>query len=402
MIKVVTISLENEMDLVLAHKRSMKVAEQLGLTMATQTTFATAVSEIARTVIEHTDDGMLHIGLEQNKTRYSLCATVTFDKEIHFTNSDAGFYYAQKLVPEFSLAENDDINLIEMKIGLPRSLKLDPVKISQLKKYFESEAPLNAYEEIKQRNITLHRIAGQQEEEIRQSRLIDEKKTEFISIASHEIKTPMTILKAYTQMAKATTEPVSDHLKGLLSKIDLQSTKLMALVQQLLDISKIENGNLQYNMKSISLNDFLSNQLAVMQQILPYHRLSAKLGRDVDIFIDELRLEQVFSNLLGNAAKYSEKNTAIRIITELDNEGKVTIGVIDQGKGISADNLKSIFDKFYRAKDVLKTHAGLGMGLYVTSKIVTDHGGSIWAESTEGSGSAFYFTLPLPSTDTNG
>jgi signal transduction histidine kinase len=394
MIKVVSISLENEMDLVLAHKRSMKVAEQLGLTIATQTTFATAVSEIARTVIEHTDDGMLDIGLVQNKQRYSLCAIVTFDKEIHFTNSDAGFYYAQKLVPEFNLSENDDANLIEMKIGLPRSLKLDPVKISLLKKYFESEAPLNAYEEIKQRNITLHKIADQQEEEIRQSRLIDEKKTEFISIASHEIKTPMTVLKAYTQMAKATSEHVSDNLKNLLDKIDLQSTKLMALVQQLLDISKIENGNLQYNMKSISLNDFLRNQMTVMQQILPYHQLSAELSEDVAILSDELRLEQVLSNLLGNAAKYSERNTAIRIITELTSDGKITIGIIDQGKGISADNLQSIFNKFYRTKDVLKTHAGLGMGLYVTSKIVTDHGGSIWAESMEGSGSTFYFTLP--------
>ena len=394
MIKVVSISLENEMDLVLAHKRSMKVAEQLGLTIATQTTFATAVSEIARTVIEHTDDGMLDIGLEQNKQRYSLCAAVAFDKEIHFTNSDAGFYYAQKLVPEFNLSENNDNNLIEMKIGLPRSLKLDPAKISVLKKFFEAELPLNAYEEIKQRNITLHKIADQQEEAIRQSKLIDEKKTEFISIASHEIKTPMTILKAYTQMAKATSEPISDHLKGLLGKIDLQSTKLMTLVQQLLDISKIENGSLQYNMKSISLNDFLRNQLTVMQQILPHHHLSAELSNDVDIMIDELRLEQVFSNLLGNAAKYSEKNTAIRIVTTPKAEGKVTISIVDQGKGISADSLKSIFDNFYRAKDVLKTHAGLGMGLYVSSKIVTDHGGAIWAESLPGSGSTFYFTLP--------
>src|ERR1700749_467402 len=103
MIKVVSISLENEMDLVLAHKRSMKVAERLGLTTATQTTFATAVSEIARTVIEHTDDGILNIGLEQNKTRYSLVAVVAFDKELRFTNADSGFYYAQKLVPEFEM-----------------------------------------------------------------------------------------------------------------------------------------------------------------------------------------------------------------------------------------------------------------------------------------------------------
>lgn len=395
MIKIVSISLENEMDLVLAHKRSMKVAERLGLTIATQTTFATAVSEIARTVIEHTDDGMVDIGLEQNKQRYSLAATVTFDKNIHFNNSDAGFYYAQKLVPEFNLSVIDHSNRIDMRIGLPRSLKLDPIKINLLVKYFQTGLPINAYDEIKQRNLTLNKIADQQEEEIRQSRLINDKKTEFISIASHEIKTPLTILKAYTQMAKATSEPISDHLKGLLGKIDVQSTKLITLVQQLLDISKIENGSLQYNMKSISLNNFLRSQLSVMQQILPYHQLSAELDEDVPILGDELRLEQVLSNLLGNAAKYSERNTGIRIITEIKNDGKVNIGIIDQGKGISAESLELIFNKFYRTKDVLKTHSGLGMGLYVTSKIVTDHGGSMWAESNEGVGSAFFFTLPL-------
>ena len=392
---IVSISLENDMDLVLAHKRSMKVAERLGLTTATQTTFATAVSEIARTVIEHTHGGLLNIGLEQNKTRYSLVAKVNFDRNIRLTNADAGFFYAQKLVPEFFISEQGDTNEIEMKMSLPRSLKLDPVKINLLKRYFDDEPPLNAYEEIKQRNITLNRIADQQEEEIRQSKMIDEKKTEFISIASHELKTPMTVLKGYTQLARLTKDPLTDQLRGLLDKIDVQSNKLMTLVQQLLDISKIENGSLQYNMKRHPLNDFLHNQLTVMQDILPYHRLSAELSEDVELMIDELRLEQVFSNLLGNAAKYSKKNTTIRILTEITPGSHVKVAIIDQGKGISEESLKSIFDKFYRTQDVLRTHTGLGMGLYVASKIVTDHGGKIWVESQVGMGSTFFFTLPI-------
>ncbi|MCC8425565.1 sensor histidine kinase [Mucilaginibacter sp. UR6-11] len=395
MIKVVSISLENEMDLVLAHKRSMKVAEQLGLTVATQTTFATAVSEIARTVIEHTDDGLLDIGLEQNKTRYSLMATVTFDKEIRFTNADAGFYYAQKLVPEFELSETGEDNKITMKLGLPRSLKLDPLKINILKKDFGDEQPINAYEEIKQRNATLHRIASEKDEALRQSKLVDEKKTEFISIASHELKTPITVLKAYTQMAKATKEPVTDHLRELLAKIDVQSNKLLSLVQQLLDISKIENGNLQYNMQVVSLNDFLNRQVTVMRHILPHHEFITSFSPDVNVTIDELRVEQVLANLLGNAGKYSDRNTSITITTSLAVQGMVTIGITDQGRGMTAETTASVFEKFYRAKDVLKSHTGFGMGLYITSKIITDHRGKIWVESTEGNGSTFYFTVPL-------
>jgi signal transduction histidine kinase len=395
MIKVVSISLENDMDLVLAHKRSMRVAEKLGLTTATQTTFATAVAEIARTVIEHTDDGVLEIGLEQRQTRYSLVATVAFDKNIRFTNADAGFYYAQKLVPEFELAETDSGNLITMKMGLPRSLKLDPVKIGSLKKDFADELPLNAYEEIKQRNVMLNRIALEQEAELRQSKLVDEKKTEFISIASHELKTPMTVLKAYTQMARGIKEPVSEKLGELLTKIDVQSNKLLALVQQLLDISKIENGNLQYTIQKVQLNDFLNRQVEVMRHILPQHQLTMDFCEDVVVMIDELRMEQVLANLLANAGKYSDRNTNISVNTLLTDDNCVTISITDQGRGMTTETMTSIFDKFYRAKDVLKSHTGLGMGLYITSKIITDHKGRIWVESTEGNGSTFYFTIPL-------
>lgn len=395
MTEVVAISLENEMDLVLAHKRSMKVAEKLGLTVATQTTFATAVSEIARTVIEHTDKGNLIIGLEQAKQRYSLTAIFTFENEIRFTNADEGYYYAQKLVPEFDMRESEGVTIIEMKIGLPRSLNLDRIKIGLLQEYFAGEQPLNAYEEIKKRNLSLNRIAEEQEEELRRSRIIDEKKTEFMSIASHEIKTPITIIKAYSQMAKAAKEQCSDQVKGILDKIDLQSTKLLSLVQQLLDVSKIENGNLLYAMELIDFDPFVANMVEVMKNITPYHNLKLNLNGVGKVSLDPLRMEQVFSNLLGNAAKYSNKQTTIQITTEFHDDHYAKVCITDQGIGMSAESMKSIFNKFYRDQDVLRTHAGLGMGLYIASKIVTDHGGKIWADSQEGEGTTFSFVLPL-------
>lgn len=382
------------MDLVLAHKRSMKVAERLGLTTSTQTTFATAVSEIARTVIEHTDSGELSIGLEQNKQRYALKANVAFDNDVHFTNDDAGFYYAQKLVPEFNLTENKTGNLIEMKIGLPRSLKLDPGKIASLKKFFAEEAPLNAYEEIKQRNLSLNKLAEEQEEELRRSKIVDEKKTEFISVASHEIKTPITIIKAYTQIAKGLKDQCSDQVKSILDKIDGQSSKLLTLVQQLLDISKMENGHLQYELEPVELNTYLLNIVAVMRNILPHHTVETEIGDEVLVNIDKLRMEQVFSNLIGNAAKYSDKGTHIKIECSVFDGDFIKVAVSDKGIGMSPQSIQSIFDKFYRDKDVIKTHSGLGMGLYIASKIITDHGGKIWVESAEKVGSTFFFTIP--------
>jgi len=393
MIQIASISLENEMDLILAHRKSMKIAEKLGLTVATQTTFATAVSEIARTIIDHTNNGNLLLGVEQNKQRYSLKAVVTFDSSIKFTNDDEGFYYAQKLVPEFDLSEKDGMSQIEMKLGVPRSAKLDRVVIETLVEYFETAPPISPYEEIKRRNRTLNKIAWEQEEELRQSKIIDEKKNEFISIASHEIKTPITIIKAYTQMLKAAKEPVSERVKGILDKLDSQSGKLLALVQQLLDVSKIEHGNLVYAMDTIEINPFISEMADVMKNIIPDHEMVIVLGDNINVHIDRLRMEQVFSNLLGNAAKYSKKKSVITLQSAVEN-GLVTISVKDEGIGLSADSIKSVFNKFYRDKDVLKTHTGLGMGLYIASKIVNDHGGKIWVESTEGNGSTFHFTIP--------
>lgn len=395
MIELIAISLENEMDLVLAHKRTMKVAEKLGLTVATQTTFSTAVSEIARTVIEHTDNGNLVIGLEQAKQRYGLKAVFTFESEVRFTNADEGYYYAQKLVPEFDMRESDGVTVIDMKIGLPRSLLLDRVKINVLQDYFSKAEPLNAYEDIKKRNVSLNRIAEEKEEELRQSRIIDEKKTEFMSVASHEIKTPITIIKAYSQMAKGRKDECSDHVKGILDKIDLQSTKLLTLVQQLLDVSKIENGNLVYTIERVDFNAFVSSMVNLMKNIMPHHELTLDLKGDGMVELDTLRMEQVFSNLLGNAAKYSEKNTNISVHTERCDDDHLKVTISDQGIGMSGDSIKSIFNKFYRADDVLRTHSGLGMGLYVSSKIITDHGGRIWVDSEIGTGSTFSFMLPV-------
>ncbi len=322
-------------------------------------------------------------------------ATVSFDPDIRFTSADTGFYYAQKLVPEFEIIETSTANTIIMKIGLPKYLKLNPGMIGTFKKQFEEEEPINAYEEIKQRNAKLNHLSTEKDEELRRSKLVNEKKTEFISIASHELKTPITVLKAYTQMAKSTKETISSNLLELLSKIDLQSNKLLTLVQQLLDISKIENGNLQYHMLNVRLNGFLTKQVAVMQHILPHHEFVTNYCDELTVLIDELRMEQVLANLLGNAGKYSDKHTRILVETEMSDNKQVTIRISDQGRGMTKETMTSIFEKFYRAKDVLKSHTGLGMGLYITSKIVTDHKGKIWVESEEGVGSSFCFTVPL-------
>ncbi|MBE9597733.1 sensor histidine kinase [Pedobacter sp. MC2016-24] len=394
MTEILTISLENEMDLVLAHKRSMKVAEKLGLTIATQTTFATAVSEVARTVIDYTNNGLLNIYIDGAIPRFSLMAQIIFNSEARLTKSDEGFYYAQKLVPEFEMSSSGTDHFITMRIGLPRFLKLDQLKINLLKAFFETEEPINAYEQIKYKNSVLHKITGEQEIEIKREREINEKKNEFISIASHEIKTPITIVKAYAQMLKMLRSECSDKANEIIDRLNGQTNKLSYLANQLMDVSKVENGKLQYNFEPTKINQFVGEVLSVLKHVYPGNELEWNNCEETEVNLDKLRMEQVLTNLIGNASKYSTPNSAIKITGTLAQE-QITIAVIDKGIGMSEENVERIFEKFYRNKEITDSHPGLGMGLYITSKIINGHGGKIWVESEQGKGSAFHFTIPL-------
>ncbi|MBB5441010.1 signal transduction histidine kinase [Pedobacter sp. AK017] len=394
MTEIITISLENEMDLVLAHEKSMKAAEKLGLTIATQTTFATAVSEVARTVIDYTNNGLLNIYIDGTIPRFNLMAQIIFSSEARLTKSDEGFYYAQKLVPEFEMSTSGTDHLITMRIGLPRFLKLDQLKINLLKAFFEKEEPINAYEQIKHKNSVLHKITGEQEIEIKREREINEKKNEFISIASHEIKTPITVIKAYAQMLKMMRSECSNKANEIIDRLNGQTNKLSYLANQLMDVSKVENGKLQYNFESTKINQFVGEVLSVLKHVYPGNELEWSNCEETEVNLDKLRMEQVLTNLIGNASKYSAPNSAIKITGTVAQE-QIIIAVIDKGIGMSAENMERIFEKFYRNKEITDSHPGLGMGLYITSKIINDHGGKIWVESEQGKGSAFHFTIPL-------
>src|SRR5690606_16616344 len=128
------------------------------------------------------------------------------------------FFYAKKLIPLFQNYSLSDKVVIEIGINLPRSISLDQTKIKFLRDYFDTEPPVSAYEEVKRKNLELFLIAENKEAELRQSKFIDEKRNEFISIASHELKTPITIIKAYTQLALAGKAACSEQVKDFLMK----------------------------------------------------------------------------------------------------------------------------------------------------------------------------------------
>ncbi len=233
------------------------------------------------------------------------------------------------------------------------------------------------------------------EAELMQAKLLEEKKDEFISIASHELKTPLTIIKSYTQLALTqSSDECPGDVQNCLIKVDQFAGKLNYLINELLDVSRIHGGKLSLNKTEIEMDIFLTEVLNSMQQIIPNHKIIIEKNEPARVNVDALRLEQVIANIISNAAKYSPGKEKI-IIASVKKDNNIIVSFTDNGIGIPPENTNKIFDRFYRVDEASKHFSGLGIGLFISSEIIKQHNGNIWVESKEGKGSAFYFSLPL-------
>ncbi|NTU47142.1 PAS domain S-box protein [Candidatus Roizmanbacteria bacterium] len=228
---------------------------------------------------------------------------------------------------------------------------------------------------------------------------MEKRKEEFMGIASHELKTPITTIKAFTQILERHLEQTHDsRALGYLSKMHNQLNKLTKLVYDLLDISKISTGKLQLNTEAFSIDDLITETQEAMQQISNHHTIVKEGVAKCIIFADKYRIEQVLENLITNAIKYSPKSDKIILKVDADTD-EVIISVTDFGIGIAQEKQKKIFEQFYRVEDSEKAgFPGLGLGLYISQEIVKRHHGKMWLESSKGKGSTFYFSLPTHSS----
>jgi len=395
MIRLAEVTLENEMDVVLSGQKFLKITELLHLNLSTRSTFASAVSEVVRVMTEHTDNGVLQLGIEEQDRRHKLTCKICYPANEQAIDPEL-FMYAKKLVPFFESFTSDEKIIIEFSIGLPKSLNLNKVNIYKIAAALEQNGPLSPYEILKISKNELTMKAELQEAELRASKIMNELKSEFISMASHELKTPITILKAYGQLALSPKVKTVEQAQSIVEKMNAQCVKLSTLALQLLDSAKIEIGQLEYDMIPVDFGHYLKQTVEDLRHLIPHHELIINCEETSMIIIDELRLEQVLSNLLSNAAKYSDPGTKVHLQTRNDlNNKSLIFSIKDEGIGISPEGLSKIFQKFHREPEVISKHSGLGMGMYIAAKIVDGHGGEIWAESTVGEGSTFHVSLPF-------
>ncbi|GHO62848.1 hypothetical protein KSC_017400 [Ktedonobacter sp. SOSP1-52] len=226
---------------------------------------------------------------------------------------------------------------------------------------------------------------------------LEQRKDDFISMASHELRNPLTALKLHTTLLHRQLTKQGLQASAL-SSMQTQINKLTRLVEDLLDVSKIQAGKLEYQQESVDLDALLREIVDTMQQTHPSHTILVRGTVQAILLGDRDRLGQVFTNLLSNAIKYSPHAQTIEMDLSV-SEDAVTIRVQDHGLGIPREQRDKIFERFYRVADPRqKAIPGLGMGLYIVAEIVKHYGGTITVESEPGKGSTFQVMLPRKRT----
>ncbi|HEY6012207.1 MAG TPA: ATP-binding protein [Nitrospirota bacterium] len=247
----------------------------------------------------------------------------------------------------------------------------------------------------------LKRLTRDLQEANAKLRALDRIKSDFISIASHELRTPLTSIKAYAELMILKPNLVEEKKRRLLSVINSESDRLVRLINDLLDLSRIETGTMAWHLAEVSIVDIIQNSVATITPLAQNRgqSVTAEIEPGLPVFKgDRDRLIQVMTNLLSNAMKFTSRAGSIRIAARRDAQvsSQIAVSVTDTGVGIPEEDLKIVFDKFQRSGDHLtSTVEGTGLGLAIAREIVEFHGGTIWAESEYGKGSTFTFTLAL-------
>jgi signal transduction histidine kinase len=249
---------------------------------------------------------------------------------------------------------------------------------------------------IKRMKDNLHQFTLEKDKVQQETLELMHRKDDFLSIASHELKTPVTSLKAYAQLLQMDAQGSNDTRKEVMfAKMDAQVDKLTALINDLLDTSKMQNGKLIYNKISFRLNDLVKEIITEMQTAITSHIIILEEDAQLEVCADRDRVGQVVNNLLSNAIKYCPDCKKLIVAIE-KGEQMAVCSVQDFGNGINKEQQHKIFERFYRVTGKnFNTYPGLGLGLYIAKEIVDRHNGRIWFESEIGKGTTFYFSLPL-------
>jgi PAS domain S-box-containing protein len=232
--------------------------------------------------------------------------------------------------------------------------------------------------------------------DITQEKELEKRKDDFVNMASHELKTPITSLKLYIDSLTIRIGQYNDErAMKTVNSIKHQTERLQELVNDLLDVSRLQTGKLSFTKEDFRIDILVEETIEDLKGLANGQAIVYNGTAPVLVHADRFRIYQVITNLITNAVKYSENGKDIKVRIKRE-AGKVMVSVQDSGIGIEKEQQKKIFDRLYQVvDDKEKTFPGFGMGLYISKEIIKRHKGSIWVESEKRKGSTFFFTLPL-------
>jgi len=230
--------------------------------------------------------------------------------------------------------------------------------------------------------------------DITEQKLDELRKNDFIGMVSHELKTPLTAINGFVQVLQRKAKKDEDNYAIIaLDKAHSQIRKMTTMINGFLNVSRLESGKLLIEKTNFSLSELLKETIEETYVSQSSHQIILNPTCEVNINADRNKIGNVISNLISNGLKYSDNGTSIEITCKL-YDTEVEIQIKDEGIGIKPEDIDKLFERYYRVQGN-HTISGFGIGLYLSAEIIERHGGRIWAESEEGKGSVFYFTLPL-------
>jgi signal transduction histidine kinase len=227
----------------------------------------------------------------------------------------------------------------------------------------------------------------------RQLREMDETNMKFIGIASHELKTPLTAIKANIDFILSEKEgKIPENLRSYLITIQRNTNRIQMRMDQMLDLSRMKSNRLLFNREPIHLSEVMIGYISEVTPLEKHLSIQVDVPQGLHVHADRNALHDIFINLLSNAFKFTADGGQVSVLAG-ENDQSILLEIKDTGMGIPEDKLQMIFDEFYQVEG--GKHGGTGLGLAIAKRLVEEQGGNIWVESQLGKGSTFYFTLPL-------
>ncbi|MFI5160125.1 MAG: PAS domain S-box protein [Sphingobacteriales bacterium] len=362
---------------------------EAGLVMAMDITHLTQAEEKSArlaAIIESSDDAIISKTLESVITSWNDSAERMFG----YTADEIIGETIYKLIPP-DRQEEEPMILSRLKSG-DRVEHFETKRLRKDGRLIDVSLSISPVKDPQGNIIGLSKIAR----DITERKMDDIRKNDFIGMASHELKTPLTSLSAIMQVTQVKLKHSDDaFLAGAMEKANLQVKRMTGMINGFLNISRLEAGKLFIEKETFDLNELLREIFDETNLVVNTHTVTLLTSGGIKVNADRDKINSVVSNLVSNAIKYSPKGKLIEIGSEISGD-KVIVHVKDEGMGIKPQHLAQIFDRYYRVETEHTRHiSGFGIGLYLSAEIIKRHDGEIWAESESGKGSTFYFSLPL-------